>query len=161
MDNQPASYRWWAVRPAQNLKPTSYICPLCDQQLHAMSEHTLLVPEGDASCRRHAHTACVVAARKAGKLPTVEEWRKTQPPAPGRASGGADTADRLVTSPAARRRLHVRPRPPLGLGEPGEARSGRVNREVDVRRICCKGRRTFERLRRYEELGGMTEVVMW
>jgi hypothetical protein len=35
----------------------------------------LLVPEGDASRRRHAHTACAVAARKAGRLPTIGEWR--------------------------------------------------------------------------------------
>jgi hypothetical protein len=83
VDDQPPAYRWWAVRPAQNLKPSSYICPLCDQQLHAMSEHMLLVPEGDASRRRHAHTACVAETCKAGRLPTVDEWRKTQPSPPG------------------------------------------------------------------------------
>jgi hypothetical protein len=51
VDDQPASYRWRAVRPAQNLKAASYVCPLCDQQLHAMSEHMLLVRDGDAGCR--------------------------------------------------------------------------------------------------------------
>jgi hypothetical protein len=35
----------------------------------------LITPEGDASRRRHAHTRCAVAARKAGRLPTVDEWR--------------------------------------------------------------------------------------
>jgi hypothetical protein len=77
------SFRWWEIRRAQNLKPTTYICPLCDQQLHAMSEHVLIVPEGDASRRRHAHTDCVAQARSAGGLPTYDEWRKTKPSATG------------------------------------------------------------------------------
>ena len=41
-----------------------------------------MYPEGDSSRRRHAHTECVLAARKAGKLPTREEWLKTQPRGP-------------------------------------------------------------------------------
>ena len=36
-----------------------------------MSAHTLIAPEGDAERRRHAHTECVLAARKAGTLPTL------------------------------------------------------------------------------------------
>jgi hypothetical protein len=75
------SFRWWEVRRAQNLKPTTYICPLCDLQLHAMSEHMLLLPEGDPSRRRHAHTDCVAQARRAGKLLSQDEWRKTKPSA--------------------------------------------------------------------------------
>jgi hypothetical protein len=43
----------------------------------------LLAPEGDTSRRRHAHTACVAAARKQGRLPTRDEWRATQPREPG------------------------------------------------------------------------------
>jgi hypothetical protein len=73
--------RWWTMRPAQNLKPASYVCPLCDGLLHATSEHALIAPEGDVSKRRHAHLECVVAARKRGELPTEDEWRK--------ASGGS------------------------------------------------------------------------
>ncbi len=42
----------------------------------------LLFPEGDHSRRRHAHADCVMAARKAGRLPTREEWLKTQPRPP-------------------------------------------------------------------------------
>jgi hypothetical protein len=42
----------------------------------------LLVPEGDTSRRRHAHSACVHAAREAGRLPTRDEWRATQPRQP-------------------------------------------------------------------------------
>jgi hypothetical protein len=42
----------------------------------------LLAPEGDTSHRRHAHTACVLAARKEGQLPTLDEWRATQPRRP-------------------------------------------------------------------------------
>jgi hypothetical protein len=33
----------------------------------------LMFPEGDHERRRHAHTACVMAARRAGRLPTREE----------------------------------------------------------------------------------------
>ncbi len=37
----------------------------------------LVVPEGDLSKRRHAHTECVVAERRAGRLPDQDEWRKS------------------------------------------------------------------------------------
>ena len=43
----------------------------------------LVIPEGDSSRRRHAHTACVMAARKAGRMPTREEWLATQPRSKG------------------------------------------------------------------------------
>jgi hypothetical protein len=43
----------------------------------------LLLPEGDGSRRRHAHTACVMRARAAGKLPLREDWLATQPRRPG------------------------------------------------------------------------------
>jgi len=70
--------RWWAVRRAQSLRPATYRCPFCGEHLHAMSEHVLLAPEGDAHRRRHAHTECADEARKAGKLPSRDEWRKRQ-----------------------------------------------------------------------------------
>jgi hypothetical protein len=44
-----------------------------------MSEHLLIAPEDDAGKRRHAHTACVAAARKAGTFRTYDDWRATQP----------------------------------------------------------------------------------
>jgi hypothetical protein len=47
-----------------------------------MSPHMLIAPEGDAERRRHAHTECVEAARRAGRLPTLDEWRRTQPRRP-------------------------------------------------------------------------------
>jgi hypothetical protein len=75
--------RWWYVRRAQNRKPATYRCPLCGRHLPALSEHMLMYPEGESSGRRHAHTECVLAARNAGKLPTREEWLKTQPRSPG------------------------------------------------------------------------------
>jgi hypothetical protein len=34
----------------------------------------LIAPEGDRSKRRHAHTECVMKARREGRLPTREEW---------------------------------------------------------------------------------------
>jgi hypothetical protein len=63
------------MRPAQSLKPASYVCPFCDGMLHAGSEHALVAPEGDVSKRRHAHLECVAAARRRGELPTEDEWR--------------------------------------------------------------------------------------
>jgi hypothetical protein len=74
------------MRPAQSLKPASYVCPFCDGMLHATSEHALVAPEGDVSRRRHAHLECVVAARKRGALPTQDEWRATDPASGGKGS---------------------------------------------------------------------------
>jgi hypothetical protein len=73
---------WWAIRRASSQKPATYRCPLCGHQLHAMTEHQLIAPEGDASRRRHAHSECVLAARRDGRLPLREEWLATQPPRP-------------------------------------------------------------------------------
>jgi hypothetical protein len=65
--------RWYAVRPAHNRKPATYRCPLCGGMLPALSDHMLVVPEGDASRRRHAHAKCVMNARRAGRLPLRED----------------------------------------------------------------------------------------
>lgn len=73
--------RWYAIRPAANRKPATYRCPLCRGLLPAISEHMLVTPEGDSSRRRHAHSACVMAARKQGRLPLREE---VEPRSPGR-----------------------------------------------------------------------------
>jgi hypothetical protein len=70
------------MRRAANLKPATYRCPLCGKHLPALSEHMLLYPEGRSDGRRHAHSACVLAARKAGRLPTREEWERSQPQSP-------------------------------------------------------------------------------
>ena len=59
---------WWEVRPAANRKPATYRCPICERHLPALSEHMLLFPEGDHRLRRHAHTACVLRARAAGRV---------------------------------------------------------------------------------------------
>jgi hypothetical protein len=72
--------RWYAVRSAANRKPATYRCPLCGGLLPALSEHMLVSPEGDSSRRRHAHSACVMAARRQGRLPLLED---VEPPAPG------------------------------------------------------------------------------
>src|SRR5437764_11712581 len=73
---------WWQVRRAQNRKPATYTCPLCGRYLPALSDHMLIAPEGDAQRRRHAHTECVLAARRTGKLPSREEWLRAQPRPP-------------------------------------------------------------------------------
>ena len=78
--------KWYAIRRAQNRKPATYRCPLCGGHLPALSEHMLITPEGDPSRRRHAHTKCVMAARQAGRLPTREEYVRTQPREPGLAA---------------------------------------------------------------------------
>lgn len=77
MSKQPP-VRWWSTRRAQNRKPATYRCPFCGEYLPAFSEHVLIAPEGDAKHRRHAHTSCAIAARKAGRLPTRDEWRRSE-----------------------------------------------------------------------------------
>jgi hypothetical protein len=79
---KPPPPRWWVFRRAQNRKPATYRCPLCGEHLPALSEHMLIAPENDAARRRHAHTACVLTARRDGRLPTREEWQRTQPQPP-------------------------------------------------------------------------------
>jgi hypothetical protein len=74
--------RWWYVKGAQNRKPATYRCPLCGGLLPALSEHMLIAPEGRLDRRRHAHTRCVLSARQAGRLPTRDEWQRTQPRPP-------------------------------------------------------------------------------
>jgi hypothetical protein len=81
MSRGPTAH-WYAVRRAQNRKPATYRCPLCGNLLPALSEHMLITPEGDSARRRHAHSACVLKARKAGRMPTREEWQATQPTPP-------------------------------------------------------------------------------
>jgi hypothetical protein len=87
--------RWWDARRAQNRKPASYRCPLCGELLPALSEHMLLVPEGDSSRRRHAHTGCVMRARRAGRLPTRGEWERAQGGARERAQGDGSRWQRV------------------------------------------------------------------
>jgi hypothetical protein len=70
---------WWTVRRVSSRKPATYRCPLCGYRLHAMSDHVLIAPEGDATRRRHAHAECVRAAN----LPSASDWRATQPRRPG------------------------------------------------------------------------------
>jgi hypothetical protein len=67
------------MRRAHSNKPATYTCPICGGYLTAMSEHVLIAPEGDMEQRRHAHLQCVARAR----LPTYDDWRKTQPRQPG------------------------------------------------------------------------------
>jgi hypothetical protein len=64
------------MRRAQNRKPATYRCPFCGEFLPALSEHVLIAPEGDGRRRRHAHMDCVLEARRAGRLPTHEEWKR-------------------------------------------------------------------------------------
>jgi hypothetical protein len=71
--------RWYAVRPAANRKPSTYRCPLCGELLPALSAHMLVVPEGESSRRRHAHTTCVAQARRAGRLPLREDVEPRRP----------------------------------------------------------------------------------
>ena len=71
--------RWYAVRPARNRKPATYRCPLCGGPLPALSDHMLVLPEGDASRRRHAHLGCVMKARREGRLLLREEIEPRRP----------------------------------------------------------------------------------
>ncbi len=58
---------WYSIRPVRSMKPSTYRCPLCGYQLHAMSHHVLIAPEGDTTRRRHAHLECVAAANLPGR----------------------------------------------------------------------------------------------
>lgn len=71
--------RWYTVRPASSTKPATYRCPLCGRRLPALIPHLLVMPDGDASRRRHAHAECVHRARKAGRLPLREEVEPRRP----------------------------------------------------------------------------------
>jgi hypothetical protein len=71
--------RWYAVRRAANRKPATYRCPLCDGLLPALSDHALVLPDGDPSRRRHAHMNCVISARRAGRLPLRQEVEPRRP----------------------------------------------------------------------------------
>ncbi|NIP81323.1 MAG: hypothetical protein GWM90_19765 [Gemmatimonadetes bacterium] len=70
-----AEPRWWEVRSARNPSGAFYRCPFCDGPVHAATEHLLVVPEGDAARRRHAHTECAREARERGELPLREDVR--------------------------------------------------------------------------------------
>src|SRR5215212_7442245 len=65
--------RWWTLRRAQSMRPATYRCPFCDELLHAMSEHVVIAPEGDADRRRHAHMECIRAERAAGRFALYDE----------------------------------------------------------------------------------------
>jgi hypothetical protein len=71
--------RWYAVRRAANRKPATYRCPLCGGLLPALSDHALVLPDGDPSRRRHAHMDCVISARRAGRLPLRQEVEPRRP----------------------------------------------------------------------------------
>lgn len=75
--------RWWTARRAQSSKAATYRCPFCGEQLHALSEHVVIAPEGDVERRRHAHTECVAAAHRAGGFVTYDDWAAEQPRRPG------------------------------------------------------------------------------
>jgi hypothetical protein len=74
--------RWWTVRSTHSNKPATYRCPVCGRHLPALSEHVLMFPEDDKSRRRHAHTKCVLAARRRGELLLREDWLRKQPRPP-------------------------------------------------------------------------------
>jgi hypothetical protein len=74
-----ANARWYDVRPAANRKPATYRCPFCEQPLPALRAHMLVWPEGERSLRRHAHTDCVMAARREGRLPLRDEVEDARP----------------------------------------------------------------------------------
>ena len=88
--------RWWVLRRAHNRKPATYRCPLCGNHLPALSEHMLIVPEGDSSRRRHAHTECVLKARKQGRLPARDEWLRTQSTQPSQTTLWRRLVQRLM-----------------------------------------------------------------
>jgi hypothetical protein len=47
--------------------------------LPALSDHLLVLPEGDGARRRHAHADCVMKARREGRLPLREDVEPRRP----------------------------------------------------------------------------------
>ena len=79
MTDDFARARWYAIRPARSAKAATYRCPLCGERFPALVEHLLVTPEGEPDRRRHAHTQCVLRARRAGRLPLREEVEPRRP----------------------------------------------------------------------------------
>jgi hypothetical protein len=71
--------RWYSVRPARSTKAATYRCPVCGERFPALVQHALVVPDDDPARRRHAHMACVVKARRAGRLPLRTEVEPRPP----------------------------------------------------------------------------------
>jgi hypothetical protein len=69
---------FWTMRRAHSTRAATYRCPFCGQLLHAMSEHLLIAPEGDAGRRRHAHVECVQRERAAGRFPLYDEVKSAR-----------------------------------------------------------------------------------
>jgi len=97
---KPPPARWWLVRPAQNLKPATYRCPLCGEHLPALSAHMLMVPEAtppagatplglraEGPARREAADARGVAARPAAPEANGSLWGRLRARLRGRGSG--------------------------------------------------------------------------
>jgi hypothetical protein len=61
-----------------------------------------LFPDGDRARRRHARMVCVLRARRAGRLPTREEWSRAQ---------RRDDTDTTAGTPWTRVRACLRRRP--------------------------------------------------
>ena len=70
--------RWWSVRPAEEPQARDLYLPVLrpvparDQRAHAG-----FCRRATRDAVRHAHTACALAARKAGRLPSRDEWLAT------------------------------------------------------------------------------------
>ena len=93
-------------RRAQNRKPATYRCPLCGRHLPALSEHMLIVPEGDASRRRHAHTALRAGGAQGG--PAADARGVAEDPAPAAEPRASASAQRLARTARTPRRIGFR-----------------------------------------------------
>ena len=143
MEGGDPNVRRWVVRPARNNKPATYRCPLCGNHLPALREHMLIAPEGDTARRRHAHTKCVLTARRAGRLPSRDEWGGRPNHADRRSShayvdvtrptdGGRCRAAPGIQPRATRPHLFMRDRRGGDRWSPVRAPTVRCNREVRV-----------------------------
>ena len=147
-----------SVRRTSRLRRTS--ARFCDGLLHATSDHMLVVPEGDLSKRRHAHTECVVAERRArpaarprrvaavvAATVSARLLRQPRPRAAGRrrsarhrlavrharnaAVGEGEGADRVAGLVRENRRAEAE-RQPLALEPLVQCRRGGEQRALDV-----------------------------
>jgi len=108
-------FRWWELRCAQNLKAVNYICPLCDQQLDATSEHMLLLPR---AIRVGADMRTVTALP--GRAAQASSQHGTSGARPGQPCGAPGTAAAL-----SRRRRPIDDLVGLAIARTSQARGRR------------------------------------
>ena len=103
--------RWYTVRPAANRKPATYTCPLCRRQLPALSQHMLVLPDGDGGAAPSRAHRMRDEGPSGGPAAAARGGRAAAPGVAGTAAG-----PRLTSSAAAERMRRMRDFDPRLVG---------------------------------------------